>query len=491
MLTIGEYATIRTAEREGYRLEEALALEGIAAEDWERDSERWEELCADPACLDSPLGAALEQALGVARGRYARVVEPLETDLEAWVRFQRWYLGHPRPDAALARVGLAQRELARLVRLWAERCDADLELRGRHLALQAALVASPPTEPPEVVTRPREPPLPREARGPREARDATPAPQGLSLETAAALLEAARKEERVAADRAGGALAEPVLGRDEDDVSELADDDELLTELAPAPARPGPPPLVVPLPRLGARGAVEEPPAASQAPLAPGAAPAPVPAAVTSLPRGAAGPSAPLAPPPMAAVPPASPFALERPHERPAGLRPSASPRARTSGADEEPGEQTAEGPGLGARPATPFAAAPRPATPFDAAARSATPFDATARSTVPAEAPPKVTPAPAKRTGTVALPAFSLPAALATPFERGARPAPATPSYAPTELTLEQYASLLEDLEAAPARADGTRDTAVVLARYRLTAADHQALAAVYAARTAADPGL
>ncbi|MCC6524045.1 MAG: hypothetical protein IT373_15400, partial [Polyangiaceae bacterium] len=42
-----------------------------------------------------------------------------------------------------------------------------------------------------------------------------------------------------------------------------------------------------------------------------------------------------------------------------------------------------------------------------------------------------------------------------------------------------------------APARADGTRDTAVVLARYRLTAADHQALAAVYAARTAADPGL
>jgi hypothetical protein len=232
-LTLSGYAAVRTAELEGFAKSEALAREGVLADDFERDAEAWDELLGEPLAIDGELGEAFERALDRARARYARVLDPLERDLEAWVSFHRWFLTHERPDAALARVGLRLIDLARLVRLWAERAAREPALAEK---VHALMSASAPPEPPAVTTRPRER---------RDDASSPPAPgDDWTLARAKAWLDEAQRSEDAGPKR-HLALPEPEAPGEVDD--EL--DDEAAFAEAPLPPGKRPPPLVVALPR--------------------------------------------------------------------------------------------------------------------------------------------------------------------------------------------------------------------------------------------------
>lgn len=575
-LTLSGYAAVRTAELEGFAKGEALAREGVVADDFERDAEAWEELLGEPLAIDGELGEAYERALTLARARYARVIDPLERDLEAWVRFHRWFLTHERPDAALARVGLRTLDLARLVGLWAERAAREPALADKTHALMSA---SAPPEPPLVTTRPRSPD------------DAPPPPLGdeWTLARARAWLEDARTRD-AATPKRHLALPGPEAPADLDDEPEADEgdgDDERARASAGGPATPlpagkRPPPLVVPLPREETR-ALEALEAARAA--TPGASGAPA----TTSPRAPSMPAPPMhdaAPPSMSAVPsymlgqqggasgissPVSPMSSMGPmssmssmsaahggaaYPPPAPVPPVPStPHATPLSGAQPPARQAPpvgtmmamnllEGPALpfqekkGAPPAPPPPTGPTTGAglPFQQGARTSQPPAGSAHAPTPA--PSAVAAAPASDLGSttfspgisvastlpfargVAAPAavstsapsaapsqplstgtmmaMSLDAGPATPFEgapvsqrsshlppTSALPmgAPQAPSAAAAaEMSLEQYASLLEDMAASP-------DKAAVLARYRLTPELHKALEITWTQRLLRDP--
>lgn len=251
-VTLAEYAAVRCAQLEGYSSAEALSLEEISPIVWEADADAWDALVAEDAELDGPLAEALEGELDAARGRLARRVEPLESDFAAWVRFQRWWSAHPSPPLALGRVGLRERDVMRLHRLWSGRLAADEALRAQSMTLHAE---DTPAEPPIVITRPRE----------LEAAAARRRDGSWTLSAARQALVELRASKRLPA-----AAITSDAGDDESD-------DEGIDQ-APAPLVAGakPPPLVVPLPREERQPAQQPAPGLPTRSGTPVQAPAPI-----------------------------------------------------------------------------------------------------------------------------------------------------------------------------------------------------------------------
>lgn len=152
-LTLEEYAAVQAGRRCGFEVAEVLRDRGIPEEVWHDDHARWKDVIAADLEREGPLAARFDASIQSALSRYARRIDPLEDDLEAWLAFFGKWSTHPDPAGVLARVGLQELDVLRLHERWSERIGADPKLRARRDEL---LLSAAPDDVrlPEVTTRP-------------------------------------------------------------------------------------------------------------------------------------------------------------------------------------------------------------------------------------------------------------------------------------------------------------------------------------------------
>jgi hypothetical protein len=129
-LPLGRYAFVTAALSEGYALPEILEREGLSEDDWEEAEEHWVERLEESAETDLQVHDELDRALAAARAQFARKVAPLDTDVMAFLTFQRLLLAAPRPLPFLREHELFFGDWLRLQEVWAERLSADGETRA-------------------------------------------------------------------------------------------------------------------------------------------------------------------------------------------------------------------------------------------------------------------------------------------------------------------------------------------------------------------------
>ncbi|MCC6527267.1 MAG: hypothetical protein IT373_31755 [Polyangiaceae bacterium] len=211
-IRIAHYAAVKAALAEGFALDEVLALEGLAANDWRAaDAGYKAALAREPEKL-----ARYAAEVARAEDALAREVPPLDSALPAWLAFLDAYGAAPQPFAFLARSDLGLNDLSRLRRAWARRCETDPAL-----ATTMAERRSKPLAPlPRVEPRPRvlkpsrfapEPPGPVADELVPAAADAT-----LGLDRYATLFALAELRAR------GGRVARGLSPATEDEARELA-----------------------------------------------------------------------------------------------------------------------------------------------------------------------------------------------------------------------------------------------------------------------------
>ena len=129
-LPLVRYAFVTAALSEGYALPEILEREGLSEDDWEEAEEHWVERLEESAETDMQVHDELDRALAAARAQFARKVAPLDTDVMAFLTFQRLLLAAPRPLPFLREHELFFGDWLRLQEVWAERLSADGETRA-------------------------------------------------------------------------------------------------------------------------------------------------------------------------------------------------------------------------------------------------------------------------------------------------------------------------------------------------------------------------
>jgi hypothetical protein len=133
-IPLGLYATVITAFGAGIPRDSVLRAAGLADDEWELESAAWARTLAarieaDPASLESHDAAIL-----AARERLSRVVEPLDTDVSAWLTFQSAWVSASEPSAFLRSRGLTTLDMLRVSARWAARFAKDEPLRMAALA---------------------------------------------------------------------------------------------------------------------------------------------------------------------------------------------------------------------------------------------------------------------------------------------------------------------------------------------------------------------
>ena len=211
-LRIAHYAAVKAALAEGFPLDEVLALEDIAANDWRAADAGYKAgLAREPAKLerDAVEVARAEDALG-------REVPPLDTGLAAWLAFLEAYATAPQPFLFLQRCDLGLNDISRLRRAWERRAQADPALAKMMAELRTRPLASlPPVEPKPRVLKPSrfapEPPAPIAEEPTTSGPDAT-----LGLDRFATLFALRDLRAR------GGRVARGLAAATEDETLELA-----------------------------------------------------------------------------------------------------------------------------------------------------------------------------------------------------------------------------------------------------------------------------
>jgi len=246
-LTLEEYAAVHAGQSSGYDLVEVLHDQSIASTVWDAGEAPWRDAIAADMVGEGALGAQYDRCLRRAYARYARRVEPLENDLEAWLSFFGKWSTHPRQHTILARVGLQAMDVLRLHEHWSSRFDEDADLREK----RDALLLDPPAQGAEAH------PLPEVTTHPATLVERLVRVPGLTLASMPALTSAPQREQ-------------------DDDHHEDAELDAEMLALAPPPARavdlvtanpqpgnpqPGNPQPANPQPPEPAASIIPEPPA--------------------------------------------------------------------------------------------------------------------------------------------------------------------------------------------------------------------------------------
>jgi hypothetical protein len=140
-LSLEQYAFVTAALSEGYTRSEILDRLGLSEDAWEDAEERWVERLQESAEDDLALYDDLDRALAKERARFARKVAPLDSDIVAYLCFQRHASTASNLPAFLRDHGLFLGDWVRLQEAWAERLVEDGELR---VAAAAALADEAP-----------------------------------------------------------------------------------------------------------------------------------------------------------------------------------------------------------------------------------------------------------------------------------------------------------------------------------------------------------
>ena len=152
LVSLDRYAFVTAALSDGYGLCDVLDREGLSEDEWEDAEEAWVERLQESAETDLALFDELERSMARARARFVRTVPPLDSDVAAFLTFQRHLLAAPAPVPFLRDHGLFLGDWIRLQEAWAERLSAESDVRAAAAPLLAEAEARPMPMPPPVMS---------------------------------------------------------------------------------------------------------------------------------------------------------------------------------------------------------------------------------------------------------------------------------------------------------------------------------------------------
>jgi hypothetical protein len=143
-VSLSAYLLVEAARLDALPERAVLSWLGVREAAFARAEERWSER-VDDALADESAGfdALYEEVLGRALALWARAVDPLDRDVEAWMTFQRHALDAADPGALAREAGLTPGDELRLARLWRARLS-DPALAERALSSFSAPLAPLP-----------------------------------------------------------------------------------------------------------------------------------------------------------------------------------------------------------------------------------------------------------------------------------------------------------------------------------------------------------
>lgn len=156
-VSFAAYLLVEAARLDGLAPAAVLGWLGVRESVFVRAEERWSDLLADELARGSArFDEIYEDFLGRALSLWARPVDPLDRDVEAWITFQRHMLAAGDPGELARRAGLTPGDELRLARLWRGRFAApEVAARGAAAwsgpllplpALRLTPIAFPPTQ---------------------------------------------------------------------------------------------------------------------------------------------------------------------------------------------------------------------------------------------------------------------------------------------------------------------------------------------------------
>jgi hypothetical protein len=148
-VSLAQYAIVIAGRADELPFADVLPLAGVPAKAWPAAEEAWGERLIDDLDADGPLTEELDARLAEARKLWSRPLPPLDTELRAWVDFERAWAREVDGDTFLADVGMRRADMARLGDLWSERLRADPELQREALRILADEPGKPPVPRPE------------------------------------------------------------------------------------------------------------------------------------------------------------------------------------------------------------------------------------------------------------------------------------------------------------------------------------------------------
>lgn len=123
-VSLADYLFVEAARLDGLPTPAVLAWLGLPEGVYSRAEELWGERVADELAREgAQFDEMYEDLLTRALSLWARSVDPLDRDVEAWVMFQRHALAASDPSGVARRVGLTAGDELRLARLWRYRLE--------------------------------------------------------------------------------------------------------------------------------------------------------------------------------------------------------------------------------------------------------------------------------------------------------------------------------------------------------------------------------
>lgn len=123
------YLLVEAARLDGIADRSVLSWLGVRETSFARAEERWSDLLSDELAREGGLfDEVYEDLVGRALSLWARAVDPLDHDVEAWMAYQRLALLAESPDEVAKKVGLTRGDEIRLARLWRRRLAESADL---------------------------------------------------------------------------------------------------------------------------------------------------------------------------------------------------------------------------------------------------------------------------------------------------------------------------------------------------------------------------
>jgi hypothetical protein len=121
-VSLAAYLVVEASRMDDVPLPAVLAWLGLRESAFERAEERWSDRIADGLAQDgSDLDALYHDLVGRALALWARRTAPLDSEIEAWMTYQRHALAAADPAELARKLGLTPGDELRLARLWRER----------------------------------------------------------------------------------------------------------------------------------------------------------------------------------------------------------------------------------------------------------------------------------------------------------------------------------------------------------------------------------
>jgi hypothetical protein len=144
-ISLASYIFVEASKLDGIKRPAVLAWLRVAPRGFEHAEQKWSTRIAEALVRDATdFHEVYEELLGNALNCWARVVTPLEEDLEAWVTFRRHTKTHT--PKLIAKLGLTRGDVVRLTRSWRAR------LADPEIAELAAKMINRPLEPMPKIT---------------------------------------------------------------------------------------------------------------------------------------------------------------------------------------------------------------------------------------------------------------------------------------------------------------------------------------------------